>query len=77
MPVKSRATGGAITVKVLIRGESRAVRVPVGSKLSNLMSTLEMPLTSCIAVRGGTPIPSDEPLRDGDRITLLETFSGG
>jgi len=75
--MKARARRSAIAVKVLARGKSRALRLHGRAKLSDLMAAMGWPLNSCIAVRDGVPIPSDEPLRDGDEIALLETFSGG
>jgi len=77
MPVKSRAQMGAIAVNALVSGKSHIVRLHERAVLSDLMESMGLPLTSCIAMRGGVPVPSDEPLHDGDIITLLETFSGG
>ncbi|MBI5001376.1 MAG: MoaD/ThiS family protein [Euryarchaeota archaeon] len=77
MPVTHRARRGAIIVKALICGKMQVVQLREGATLSNLLIEMSLPLTSCIAVRDDVPIPSDEPLHDGDRIALLETFSGG
>ena len=59
------------------KGKVRKLSLSSGADISDLMVAMELPLTSCIAVRDGAPIPSDERLRRGDAILLLDTFSGG
>jgi sulfur carrier protein ThiS len=36
-----------------------------------------LPTVACIVMRGGAPIPIDEPLSDGDDLEVVYVASGG
>lgn len=59
------------------RKPDAAVALPVGATVGDLLRAVGEGADSTLAVRGGTPIPEGEALRDGEEILLLSAFSGG
>jgi sulfur carrier protein ThiS len=59
------------------RRETVSVELGEGSTVEDLIRALSYLPDGWIAVRGDTPLPSDEPLRDGDEVKLYSVVSGG
>lgn len=67
-----------VTVHLLpTRKEIRRVELAEGAKVEDAVRALGLLPDGWIAVRGGVPIASDEPLRDGDEVRLVSVVSGG
>ena len=59
------------------RQEDRAVRLPAGATVADLLRSVGASADGAVAVRGGVPVPEDAELAEGDEILLLSAFSGG
>lgn len=59
------------------RQEDREVELPDGASAGDLVAAVGESVDIIVAVRGGTPIPEDESLVDGEEILLLSAASGG
>ena len=59
------------------RQEDRAVELPDGAKVADLMAAVGEPVDVTVAVRGNVPVAEDEALIDGEAILLLSAASGG
>ncbi len=71
---------GFVQVRVLFRPRRKAdaqVELSAGATVGDLLHAVGEGADSTLAVRGGTPIPEGEGLRDGEEILLLSAFSGG
>jgi sulfur carrier protein ThiS len=71
-----------LTVRVQVefrprRKPDRAVELPAGATVGDLLEAVGEPRDHTLAVRGGSPVAEAEPLRDGEAILLLSAFSGG
>lgn len=67
-------------VRVLFRPRRKAdaqVELPAGATVGDLLAAVGEGADSTLAVRGSTPVPEAEPLREGEEILLLSAFSGG
>jgi sulfur carrier protein ThiS len=71
---------GFVQVRVSFRPrrqEDRAVDLPAGATVGDLLQAVGQGAASTLAVRGSTPIPEDTPLVAGETVLLLSAFSGG
>lgn len=59
------------------RQEDRAVELPEGATVTDLISAVGEHVDVMVCVRGGVPIPEDERVRDGEHLLLLSAASGG
>jgi sulfur carrier protein ThiS len=59
------------------RKPARAVELPAGATVGDLLRAVGEPADHTLAVRGDTPVAEGEPLRHGEAILLLSAFSGG
>lgn len=59
------------------RQADRGVELPAGATVADLLRAVGASADHTLAVRGETPVPEGEPLRDGEAILLLSAFSGG
>jgi sulfur carrier protein ThiS len=71
-----------VTVRVLVefrprRRPGRAVDLPAGATVGDLLAAVGEPRDHTLAVRGETPVAEAEALLDGESILLLSAFSGG
>jgi sulfur carrier protein ThiS len=57
--------------------ETRTLVLEKGATVESAIRKLDLYPDAWIAVRGNSPIPSDERLRDGDEIKLIAVVSGG
>ena len=55
----------------------RLIDLPPDARGLDLVKSLGLAPDVHILVRGGTPIPEDEALRDGERIRVVAVVSGG
>lgn len=58
-------------------GESRNVELPGGASGLDLVRALRLAPDAHVILRGETPVPEDEALRDGDRVRVVAVVSGG
>lgn len=75
-----RRPDGGLTVRVEFRPRrqpDRPVVLPPGATVGDLLRAVGESADHTLAVRGETPVPEAEPLRDGESILLLSAFSGG
>jgi len=67
-----------VSVELLpTRKEKKVLELPPGSKAEDAIRALGLFPDAWIPVRGGSPIPADEELRDGDALKLIGVVSGG
>ena len=70
----------SVKVHVVFRPRRKAdvdVTLPAGATVGDLLRAVAEGADSTLAVRGSTPIPEAESLREGEEILLLSAFSGG
>ncbi len=70
----------AIRVEVTLlpaRKETKMLDLDDGSRVEDAMRTLGLYPDAWVPVMGGTPVPVDEELKDGDRLKLVSAVSGG
>jgi sulfur carrier protein ThiS len=89
--VRARRPGGEaakwsgylpVFVRILVefrprRQPDRAVDLPAGATVGDLLRSVGESADHNLAVRGETPVPEAEALREGESILLLSAFSGG
>lgn len=66
-----------VTVERLHERENREVQLDAGATGLDLVKVLGLAPDAHLIARGETPIPIDEPLRDGETILLIRVVSGG
>lgn len=71
-----------VTVRVQVefrprRKPARAVELPAGATVGDLLEAVGESRDHTLAVRGDVPVAEREPLREGESILLLSAFSGG
>jgi sulfur carrier protein ThiS len=66
-----------IIAELVPRRQEEAVTLESGASGLDLLRALHLPLDAHLLVRGGHPIPIDEPLKDGERIRVIGVVSGG
>lgn len=59
------------------RQPDRAVDLPAGAKVQDLLAATGQVADSTLVVRGKDPIPEGEDLQDGESLLLMSAFSGG
>ena len=57
--------------------EARQIDLPTGASGLDLVRALDIAPDAHLLARGETPIPIDEPLRDGETILVIRVVSGG
>lgn len=70
----------AIRVEVTLlptRKETKVLELRDGAKVEDAIRALGLYPHAWIPVREDAPIPTDEELRDGDRLKLIAAVSGG
>ncbi len=59
------------------RQDDRAVELPDGATVGDLLAAVDEHAHVTVAVRAGRPIPEGASLQDGDEVLLLSAASGG
>lgn len=66
-----------VRARTLPEGREGEVELDEGSRAHDLVRSLGLPVAACIVLRGGAPIPIDEPLEAGDDLEVVYVASGG
>ncbi len=66
-----------LLVRVLPAGKDETVELGEGSNGFGLMDALALNAEAHLILRDDTPLPVDEVLHDGDRISVVSVVSGG
>ena len=66
-----------VLVELLPQRRSRSVDLPAAASGLDLVKALGLAPDAHILARGDTPIPIDEPLRDGETVRVMRVVSGG
>ncbi len=74
-PARSRAV--RVEVELLRAGRTESVSLESGATGFDLFKRLMIAPDAHLLVRGDAPLPLDEPLREGDRVTVVSVVSGG
>jgi sulfur carrier protein len=64
-------------VKVHLRNPSRTIEVAGPISIVALLGRLELNRESVLVIRGGTLVPGDAMLADGDEVEIRPVISGG
>lgn len=64
-------------MKVHLRNPSRTLDVPGPVSIVALLQRLELNRETVLVIRGGTLVPGDAMLDDGDEIEIRPVISGG
>ncbi|MCB1040905.1 MAG: MoaD/ThiS family protein [Acidimicrobiales bacterium] len=64
-------------MKVQLRNPSRTIEVPGPVSIVALLQRLELNRESVLVIRGGTLVPGDAMLDDGDEVEVRPVISGG
>jgi sulfur carrier protein ThiS len=59
------------------RTEARSIDIDKGSTVEQMIRALGLYPDAWIPIKGETPVPLDEVLKDGDEIKLIAVVSGG
>ena len=64
-------------MKVHLRNPSRTLEVPGPVSIVALLQRLELNRETVLVIRGGTLVPGDAMLDDGDEVEIRPVLSGG
>ena len=64
-------------MKVHLRNPSRTLEVPGPVSIVALLQRLELNRETVLVIRGGTLVPGDAMLDDGDEVEIRPVISGG
>lgn len=57
--------------------EETALDLPEGATVADALRRLALPLDGVVVIRRDVPIPGDAPLAKGDKLRVVNVFSGG
>ena len=66
-----------ISVTVEHKGSATVVRLPQGSKVSDVLEQMNLFADAHIVLRGKTPVPLIAEVVDGEKLKVLRVASGG
>jgi sulfur carrier protein ThiS len=66
-----------ITVTVEHRGSATVVRLPDGSRVSDVLEQMKLFADAHIVLRGKTPVPLNAEVADGETLKVIRVASGG
>jgi sulfur carrier protein ThiS len=66
-----------IMVNIDYRGKTNAVTVNEGSKISDVLDSMKLYADAHIVLRGRSPVPITETVRDGETLKVIKVASGG
>jgi sulfur carrier protein ThiS len=64
-------------ITVLVNKKEQALELPEGATVAVLLDTLKLYPDANIVLRGKTPVPLTEVVRDGDSLRVVKVASGG
>lgn len=56
---------------------TQPVEVREGATVAEVLRRIQVPVDAVVVIRGETPIPADAPVSEGDRLRVVNVFSGG
>jgi sulfur carrier protein ThiS len=62
---------------VELKGSATVVRLPQGSKVSDVLEKMKLFADAHIVLRGKTPVPINAEVVDGEKLKVLRVASGG
>lgn len=66
-----------VLVELFRAHRTEEVELPVGSTGFDLFRKLQLAPDAHLLVRGGSPLPLDEPLNDAEQLLVISVVSGG
>ena len=66
-----------ISVTVEHRGSTTVVKLPQGSKISDVLEQMKLFADAHIVIKGKTPVPLNAEVQDGETLKVLKVASGG
>ncbi|MCD6237151.1 MAG: MoaD/ThiS family protein [Thermoplasmata archaeon] len=66
-----------IEVTLLPQNIARKQEIPPMATIEDLIKIMRLKPDTVIAMRDNTPIPIDETIKEGDKITIIKVSSGG
>ncbi|HEY3419058.1 MAG TPA: hypothetical protein VGK23_00705 [Methanomassiliicoccales archaeon] len=66
-----------ISVTVEHRGTATIVKLPEGSKVSDVLEHMNLFADAHIVLRGKSPVPITETIRAGETLKVIRVASGG
>jgi sulfur carrier protein ThiS len=66
-----------ISVTVEHRGSTTVVKLPQGSKVSDVLEQMKLFADAHIVLRGKTPVPITETVCAGETLKVIKVASGG
>ncbi len=66
-----------VTAKILRSNNTKKIDLKSGSTVINLLEKLNMKPDTLIVMKDNSPIPIDDRLNDGDKLTIILVSSGG
>ena len=77
---RGRPSFGLVRVHATLHGfaeKERQLELPEGARADDAPRAVGIRPELVLVFRDDEPIPSDEPLRDGDRLRIVRVVSGG
>ena len=66
-----------IKVKILPDNSMKEIDVKPGSKVYDLLKKIQLKPDALIVLKGNTPVPVDDILKDDQELSILKVASGG
>ncbi len=66
-----------VTAELVQARRTEAVQLPDRANGFDLLRSLKLSPEAHLVVRGDSPIPLDEPLRDEEKLEIISVVSGG
>ncbi len=66
-----------VRARTLPEGRETEAELADGAVGTDLVRALGLPVAAVLLLRGGSPVPIDEALHDGDEVEIIYVASGG
>jgi len=66
-----------IEITLLPQNIARKQEIPPMATIEDLIKIMQLKPDTVIAMRNNTPIPIDEKIKEGDKLTIIQVASGG
>ena len=66
-----------VEVNLVRENITKSLEVPDNYRVRDLLKQLGYTIQGTVVLRNGTPILEDEKIKDGDKLTIILTASGG